>query len=268
MRKALTLALVALAMGATGTPAQAADYDAALVAAARKEGQVVWYTSFVQNQLARPMADAFEKKFPGIKVEIAAGTVTDLLTRLLAEGRANNLQADVSHAGNAVGPLRRAGLLAAYTPKSAAVYPAAYKDPEGYWNAQVIYALAPAVNTSMVKEADWPKTYQDLLNPKWKGQLPWTNQMAQSGPPAFIAMIKAKLGPEGSDTYFRALAPNIVNVPANQRVVLDQVIAGQYPLAMMMFSHHAAISQKQGAPVEWLALDPVIQTMDTVFLLR
>ena len=57
---------------------RAAEYDPALVAAALKEGEVAWYTSFVQNQLARPMAETFEKKFPGIKVRLTTGTVSDL----------------------------------------------------------------------------------------------------------------------------------------------------------------------------------------------
>lgn len=260
---ASVLAIVGLA-----ATARAADYDASLVTAAQGEGEVVWYTSFVQNQLARPMADAFEKRFPGIKVRLVTGTVSDLLTRLLGEGRAGAVQGDVSHAGNAVGPLRRAGLLLPYVAKSASAYPAAYRDPEGYWTAEVIYALAPAVNTNLVPPDQRPKRYEDLLDPRWKGKLPWTNQMAQSGPPAFIAMIQQTMGAEKSREYFKAIAPNIVNVPANQRVVLDQVMAGEYPMAMMMFNHHVDISKRAGAPLEWLPLDPVVETMDTVFLLK
>ena len=167
-----------------------------------------------------------------------------------------------------MGPLRRAGLLASYLPSAAASYPADYKDADGYWTAEAIYALAPVVNTSLVDVADRPRRYEDLADPKWKNNLPWTNQMAQSGPPAFIAMIQNRLGAEKSEDYFQKLSQNIVNVPANQRVVLDQVIAGEYPMALMMFNHHAEISKKQGAPIEWLALDPIVQTMDTIFLLK
>ena len=267
MRALLAFVLGVSVLGIGGS-VRAASFDPALVAAAQAEGEVAWYTSFVETQLARPMADAFGKRFPGVTLRLTTGTVSDLLTRILGEGRAGQLRADVSHAGNAVGPLRRAGLLAPYKSAAAATYPAAYKDPDGFWTAEVVYALAPAVNTSLVAPDDRPKRYEDLLDPRWRGKLPWTNQMAQSGPPAFIALMQAKFGREGADAYFRALAPNIVNLPANQRVVLDQVILGEYPMALMTFAHHVAISARKGAPIAWLPLDPPIQTLDTVFLLR
>src|SRR4029078_8660666 len=79
--------------------------DEALIAAAKKEGQVVWYTSFVENQLARPLAAAFEKKYPGVKVQIVPGTATDLLLKLIGEQRAGGVRGDVHHGGSSVWPL-------------------------------------------------------------------------------------------------------------------------------------------------------------------
>ena len=69
--------------------------------------------------------------------------------------------------------------------------------------------------------------------------------------------------------YLRKLAQQkIVNVPASQRVVLDQVIGGQYPLALMTFNHHSVISGRQGAPVRWLAFSPGVELPNPAGLIK
>ena len=261
--KALAFALLPLALSGA-----AMATDATLIEAARKEGQVVWYTSLVQNQVARPMAAAFEKKYPGISVQVVAGTVGDLELKIRAEMAAKSLRADVHHGGGATASLIKAGFVEPYRPESAAAYPAAYKDPNGFWTAQVLNFHGPAINTDLVKPQDEPKTYQDLLDPKWKGKIAWTTQMSQGGPPGFIGTILLSMGQEAGMDYLRKLVPQIVNVPANQRVVLDQVISGEYPIALATFIHHSEISIKQGAPVKWLRFNPLTATMDPIFLLK
>lgn len=255
----------ALAVGVAGA-ARAAD--TALIEAAKKEGEVSWYTSLVANQVARPMATAFEKKYPGIKVNLVSGTVGDLLVKITSEARASALQADVHHGGGATGTLIKAGLVAPFVPDSAKDYPAAYKDADGLWTAQVLNFLGVSVNTSLVKPGDEPKSYQDLLDPKWKGKIAWTTQMTQGGAPGFIGTILLSMGQDKGMDFLRRLAPQMVSVPANQRVVLDQVIAGEYPMALATFTHHANISANQGAPVKWLKLEPLTANMDPIFLIK
>jgi len=242
--------------------------EAKLIEAARQEKVVTWYTSLVQNQVARPMAAAFEKKYPGITVQLVAGTVGELELKITEEARAHALRADVHHGGGVTADLIKAGLVEPYRPESAGDFPDAYKDPDGLWTAQVLNVLAPAVNTSLVKPADIPKTYQDLLDPKWKGRIAWTTQMSQGGPPGFIGTILLSMGQDAGMAYLRKLAPQMVSVPTNQRVVLDQVIAGEYPLALATFTHHSEISAAKGAPVRWLKLDPLTANMDPIFLLK
>ena len=265
--KAVATSALALACLSLSGPSQAAD--AALIAAATKEGAVIWYSTLVQNQAARPLADAFEKKYPGIKASIVAGTQDELLLKLLAEGRAGAIQADVSHGGSAAVALAKAGLVEKYLPESAKDYPAAYKDPDGYWTAETVYYLVSAINTDLVKPADVPKSYADLLDAKWKGKIAWAQQMSQGGPPAFIGMILATMGQDKGMDYLRQLSrQGVVNVVGNQRVVLDQVIGGQYPLALMTFNHHSEISLKKGAPVAWLKLDSAVANLDAAFLMK
>jgi ABC-type Fe3+ transport system substrate-binding protein len=243
--------------------------DASLVAAATKEGEVVWYATMVRNQAARPLADAFEKKYPGIKVKLQTGTQDDILLKILGEGRSGAPRVDVSHGGSAVGPLLQAGLLERFVPAAASRYPPEYKDPDGYWTGEILYFLVAAINTETVQPEDEPHSYQDLLDLKWRGKIAWSNQMTQGGPPGFIGTVLETMGEDAGMRYLRQLAQQqIVNVPANQRVVLDQVIAGQYPLALMTFNNHSEISAKKGAPVKWLKIEPVTATVDAVFLIK
>jgi iron(III) transport system substrate-binding protein len=257
----------ALLLAASAGPAKAADQ--ALIDAARKEGSVVWYTSFVEDQAARPLAAAFEKKYPGIHVQLVSGTATDLLTKLLAEARAGSVQADVHHGGSSVWPLVQAGVVVPYVAESAKAYPPELQDPQGLWTADVLYFLVPAINTDAVSAAQAPKNFQDLLDPRWKGKIAWTTQMTQGGAPGFIGTMLLDRGEQAGMAFLKQLsAQRIVNVPSNQRVVLDQVIDGEYSIALSTFINHSYISAHDGAPVRALPLDPATETLDTLFLLK
>ncbi|MFL9926359.1 extracellular solute-binding protein [Herbaspirillum lusitanum] len=266
-RRSLVLSVALLAAGVTATANAAVD--AALIAAAKKEGEVSWYSSLVVNQASRPIAAAFEKKYPGIKVKITSGTATDLLLKIMAEGRANSPRADVSHAGSGLSTLLKGDMIVPYIPSEAARYPAQYKDAKGYWTGQVVSFLVPAMNTDLVKPKDEPKTWNDLLDPKWKGKMAWAQQMTQGGPPGFIGATLNVMGQQKGMDFLRKFSQQrIVNVPANQRVVLDQAIAGEYPIALSTFSHHSELSAKKGAPIKWLKMDYVVGTVDPAFLIK
>ena len=70
-------------------------------------------------------------------------------------------------------PLKRARLLASYVPAAAAQYPPELRDREGYWNALLLYVFTPGINTTLVPKERAPRTYQDLLDPQWKGKMAW-----------------------------------------------------------------------------------------------
>lgn len=264
-----TLKIAALGMSLL-FPAVAMAADKALVEAAEKEGKVVWYTSLVEDQAVRPLVKAFQEKYPKVKVEAVTGKVADLLLKINDEIKVNKLQADVHHGGGTAAVLIEAGQVADYIPDSAKSWPTEVRDANGKWVAQVVSFLVPAYNTDMIKEAQAPKTYEDLLKPEFTGKIAWATQMTQGGPPGFIGTVLGVMGQEKGMEYLKALSKQkIRNVPANQRVVLDQVIVGEYPLALATFSHHSDISAAQGAPVKWIPLQPMVTTTaDTMFLLK
>jgi iron(III) transport system substrate-binding protein len=247
-------------------PAPAAD--AALIEAARKEGQVVWYTTLIVNQIIRPLKDAFEKKYPGVQMQFTRAD--DLVTsaKILAEGKAGRVQADIFDGIANMLPLKEAGMLVPFSPPNAAAYPAELKDKDGYWFAVIMYVFTPGINTTLVPAATAPKTFQDLLDPKYKGKMAW-NGFSMAGAYGFIANILTTVGQDRGMEYLRALAKQqVVNVEASSRAVLDQVIAGEYWMNLMAFNHHTVISAAKGAPSAWIKMEPAPVTLDAVGLLK
>jgi iron(III) transport system substrate-binding protein len=142
------------------------------------------------------------------------------------------------------------------------------KDKDGYWTGLVVYVFAPGIDVNAVPLDRAPKTLQDLLDPKWKGKIAW-HASSVAGATGFAGYILASMGEERGMEYLRALAKQqIINVEASSRAVLDQVIAGEYPLALMIFINHAVISARKGAPSAWLKVEPLPVALDAISLLK
>jgi ABC-type Fe3+ transport system substrate-binding protein len=243
-----------LAVLVAALPAQAADD--ALYQAAKKEGVVVWYTSLIVNQAVRPLVEAFNKKYPGIEVRYARGDSGPNAIKVINEARAGKVEGDVFDGIATPPPLLKAGLVEKFVPSETDKYPAALRDPDGRWNALVLYFLTPGVNTQLVGDGEI-KTAADLLNPKWKGKIAWSNEPS-SGSPLYVGSVLQTMGEDKGVAFLRALAAqDPVNVDATNRAILDQVILGQYAIALSIFNHHAVVSAKKGAPVKWLKVEPI-----------
>jgi len=242
--------------------------DAALVAAAKNEGEVVWYTTQIISQLVRPVSAAFEKKY-GIKVRSTRANSTELSVKIINESRAGKPQSDVFDGTSTVVPLKKEGYVLRWLPDPAEAYPAQYKDPEGYWVANNLFFLTPGFNTSLVAKGAEPRSYQALLAPKWRGKMAWSTTPSNSGGPGFIGTVLTEMGNEKGMAYLRALSQQqIANIGGAAREVLDQVIAGEYVLGLQIFNHHAVISAKKGAPVDWIKMEPATGTLSVISVHR
>jgi ABC-type Fe3+ transport system substrate-binding protein len=230
--------------------------DNALYDAAKQEGQVVWYTSLIVNQAVRPLVEAFNKKYPGIEVKYARGDSGPNAIKVMNEARAGRVEGDVFDGIATTPPLLKAGLVEQFAPVDADKYPPALRDPDGRWNALVLYFLTPGINTQLVGQNEI-KTAADLLDPKWRGKIVWGTEPS-SGAPAYVGAVLQSMGEDKGMAFLRALAKqDIVNVDATNRAILDQVILGQYAIALSIFNHHAVLSAQKGAPVKWLKVEPI-----------
>jgi iron(III) transport system substrate-binding protein len=237
------------------TAAPAAEINPELIAKAKKEGQITYYTDLIVNQVVRPLVAAFEEKY-GIKVNYSRGDSQANSLKILNEYRAGKVQSDVFGLTSGMHVLIAAGAVRPFTAMNAQELPPQYRDPNHYWVASHRYVLTPAVNTSLVATAARPKSYQDLLAPQWKDKMVWKRNDL-SGGPGLIGNILLSMGEKRGMDYLRQLAKqNIKAIAGSARTVLNQVIGGEYPLCLQIFNHHAAISAKKGAPVTWLRLSP------------
>src|SRR6476646_2900434 len=168
MRKPLFLAVIA----AFCTPLWAQETTPAMVAAAEKEGKVVWYAS-VDVKVAEAVAREFKAQYPKIEVEVERSGSERVLQRINQEYQSNIHNVDVVNSSDASHFLfwKQQKWLAKHSPPDVAKFSAQYKDADGYFATWRASLSCMAYNTNIVKEADEPKGCKDLLDPKWKGEL-------------------------------------------------------------------------------------------------
>ena len=249
-----------LALAATSARAA----DAAMIEAAKKEGVVVWYTSQIINQLVLPVATAFEKKY-GVKIEYVRANTGDIVIRIDQEAKAGKVLADVFDGTSPVAVLKPKNLVMKWVPDAAKDFPKGLVDPEGYWIADYIFIVVAAVNTDLVQKGTEPKGWQDLLDPKWRGKMAWSSSPSSSAAPGFVGLVLREYGEERGMAYLKQLATQkIAVIPTATRQVLDQVIAGEYPIALQAVNHHAVYSASRGAPVKWLPFEPGMVNLGAV----
>jgi ABC-type Fe3+ transport system substrate-binding protein len=241
--------------------------DPALIAAAKREGEVVWYTTQIVSQLVRPVTAAFEKKY-GIKVRSTRANATETAVKILNEAKAGRLQADIFDGTTTVVPLKAEGHVLQWLPDAAKDYPAQVKDPQGYWIANNLFVITPGFNTALLPRGKEPRSFADLLNPSLRGKMAWNGFPTSSGAGGFIGTVLTEMGEEKGRAYLRELGKQrIANLRGSAREVLDQTIAGEYSLALQIFNHHAVISAKKGAPVDWIVMEPATVTLSTLSVL-
>ena len=144
-----------------------------LIEAAKKEGKVVWYTA-VDVNVAEALAKRFEAKYPGVAVKVERTGGERIYQRVGQETSSKIYAVDVLHSSDAAHFIvwKRDGLLASYLPEDVALhFPAEHKDPDGMFASWRVYLSVIAYNTSLVKPEDAPKSYADLLDPKWSGKM-------------------------------------------------------------------------------------------------
>src|SRR6202158_4549935 len=143
------------------------------IEAAKKEGQVIYYPS-TALPVAEKLAKAFEAKYSGIAVRVER-TGAERVFQRIGQAYASNIYAvDVVNSSDAAHFVvwKRDGLLAPYVPEDVAkFYPADHKDPDGMFASWRVWLSVIAYNTDLVKAADAPKSFADLLDPKWKGKI-------------------------------------------------------------------------------------------------
>jgi len=251
--------IIVLAMWlAAPTYAQVVQYDKPdreriLLQGAKKEGEVMIYTSLVPEDLAA-LGAAFERKY-GVKLLSWRANSEKVLQRALTEARAGRHEADaVETNGPQLEALyREKGLQPLFSPHLPELMPQALR-PHGHWVGTRINMFVQSYNTTLVKKDELPKSWAELAHPRWKGRLG-----IEAEDEDWFAMIVKELGEEPGLRLFRDIVrSNGLSVRKGHTLLAGLVASGEIPLALTTYSHGAEKMKQRGAPVEWFAIAPAI----------
>ena len=224
-----------------------------LIQAARREGRAVWYTVAGESQ---QVALEFEKKYPFVKVEVVRSTVYPLLNRILNEARTGNHLFDVVRQSTfTFAQLIQKGLVQPYESPEREGFNAGWKDKQGYWTSTDDNYFVVGYNTRLVSERDAPRDWEDLLLPKWRGQigLDPDNHLLFGG-------LEQSWGREKALGYFRKLAQQQVQFRKGNTLIAQLIVAGEYPLGIV-YAHRVELLKSQKAPMDWVStMNPIIAT--------
>jgi iron(III) transport system substrate-binding protein len=232
-------------------------------AEAKKEGEVVVYTSLIAEDLTA-LSQAFEKKY-GIKVKGWRAGSEKVLQRALTETRAGRHDVDVIETnGPELESLYREKVLQPFkSPHLADLMPQAIR-PHGHWVGTRINMFVQSYNTTLVKKDEVPRTFADLTNPRWKGRLG-----IEAEDEDWFAMVVKELGEEQGLRIFREIARvNGFSVRKGHTLLAGLVASGEVPFSLTTYSHGAEKMKQKGAPVEWYAIAPAIGRANGVAIVK
>jgi iron(III) transport system substrate-binding protein len=167
------LAMAAFARPLAAAAPELAGVTPALVAAARREGRVAFYTA-MDLPVAERFAKAFEATYPGIAVRVERSGSERLFQRIAQEQGSRIHAVDLVNTADAAHCIawKREGWLAPYLPEEVARhFPPEHRDPDGMFATMRAWLSVIGYNTALVQPAEAPKSFADLLDPKWAGRI-------------------------------------------------------------------------------------------------
>jgi len=233
------------------------EHTKRLVEGAKKEGKLLWYTALNIND-ATMLTQRFEQLYPFIKTETLRLGGRELVTKILMEANTRVFRADVIESVSIDGHiLKKKGLLEKYISPEASAYPASVKDPDGTWTSFFINTHVLVHNTNMVKQDEVPRTYEELINPKWKGKI----VIRDDDFPTFGMMLRV-MGKENGLNFMRRLAAQGVELRSGSTLAIQDISAGAAPLGMNLYGTRVEELKKKQAPVDWTPMEFVIVSIE------
>ncbi len=229
------------------------DREKRLVEGAKKEGELMFYSSIPVEDIA-VLTAAFDKKY-GVKVKVWRADSEGILQRIVNESKARRYEVDVM-AGSASGlePLYRERLLnVVKSPYLNDLIPESIAKHRE-WASVYLNTFVQAFNTGLVKKETLPKTFQDLLKPEWKSRLG-----VEAEDYDWFAQVVTALGEERGLKLFRDIvANNGISVRKGHTLLANLVAAGEVPMALTVYGFSAEQLKQKGAPLDWFIIPPLI----------
>ena len=231
-----------------------------IVEAAKKEGTLTLYTTIAEKDLPT-VVKPFETKY-GIKVNVWRAGTDKVLQRTLAEAAARRDEVDVLHFGSPEMEAlsREKVLMVVKSPTYKDLTPGSVPAHQ-QWAATLLSVWVQAYNTGLIKKEDLPKTYADLLHPKWKGKL----GLEAKNQDWFQSMVEIMGGGDKGMKFFSDLvATNGISPRKGHTLLNNLVVSGEVPLALTVYNYMPEQAKKKGAPIDWFVLEPAVARSNAV----
>jgi ABC-type Fe3+ transport system substrate-binding protein len=229
------------------------DRQQRLIEGAKKEGVLLFYTTF-PTEYADQLIEPFKSKY-GTKVKVWRARSEIVLRKVVAEARAGSLNVDaITIIAPAAEALRRENLLQEiHSPYHEDLVRSAVP-AHREWVATLQHVFVQAYNTNQVRKQDLPKTYRDLLAPKWKGKL-----AIEADDHEWMSSVIADMGSAEGVGFFRDLvASNGLSVRSGHPLLTNLVASGEVPLALTVYQYSVEQARKKGSPIDWFVIEPAV----------
>jgi iron(III) transport system substrate-binding protein len=255
--------LAAQAADSSLLAAAAPDRQQKLEAAAKAEGSLTLYTSIAQKDIAA-LTGPFEKRY-GIKVNVWRASGDTTLQRIVQEQKAGRYTVDAVHfSAPELEALSREKLLQPVASPHFNDLIEGAVPPHREWVSTLLSVWVQAYNTNLVKKEDLPKSYKDLLDPKWKGKLGYEVENIE-----WFTTVANHLGGDAGVQFFRDLAAtNGLSIRKGHTLLNNLVAAGEVPLALTVYNYMPAQAKEQGAPVDWFVLEPAVARANGIGIMK
>ena len=239
---------------------EGADRMARITEAAKKEGTLTLYTTIAEKDLP-VLIKPFEAKY-GIKVVVWRAGTDKILQRTLAEAAANRNEVDAVHFGSPeMEALAREKILQPVKSPTYRDLAPGSVPPHQQWAATLLSVWVQAYNTGLIRREDLPKTYADLLHPKWKGKL----GVEAKNQDWFQTVVEIMGGDAKGLKFFNDLvSTNGISPRKGHTLLTNMVVSGEVPVALTVYNYMPEQAKKKGAPIDWFVLEPAVARSNAV----
>src|SRR5690625_4225334 len=216
---------------------------------AQDDGPVIY--AIINEQQAGELADLFTER-TGLKPAILRGSTGEIIARVLAEK--DNPRADIVLGGPSTLHinLKEEGATEPHELPEGLTLQEGTFDPDGYWTGWHATALGIGINTerfsSRYGDRPWPETWEDLLDPAWKGEIVMTDPVASSTAYLFVQLQLQRLGWDAGWDYLQALVDQVGQLPGSGAAPTQLVSSGEYTLGVS-YIHPLSRNLAQGMPL-------------------
>ena len=260
---ALAVSLPVLAQDASLLTYQGADRTQKVLAAAKKEATLTFYTSIAEKDL-QPLIAPFEKQ-TGIKLRVWRAGSDKVLQRAVTETNARRYEVDAIHiSAPEMEALRLEKVLQPVADPIFKDLLAGAVPAHREWVATLLTVFVQAYNSRDLKKEDLPKSFEDLLDPKWKGKLGIETEDFDW----FAATVTSMGEARGVKLFRDIVANNGISVRKGHSLLTNMVGSGEVPLALTVYNYMPEAARKKGVPIGWFALEPVIARANAIGITR